>query len=405
MIGWITEPTTVLLASRLERTHRPDLTFLSPCFSHSVMDSYLNRTNIGTGTVPMDATLSSTQIDPHRDVDVAASAAKDRWTGVEDALSRLAHRAARDIADPRTRTDESDVSAGHQAAAPANASQVSAGPQADGPSALATLRPAEFRNDPLRREEPSTIGRVARAATRFLVALGVGVGGTFAWQSYGDAAKGMIANLAPQLAWISSRLATNPARDPAPTSAPTAPGPAIEASTPQPAAAQAASVAQAATDMPAAAAAQAAPPVAPTATEQAATNTTARTVPAPPSPDQQQLDTMARDIGDLRQSVEQLAARQEQMARDMASLKATEASRHRIAAPPRPAAARKPPPQAAPQAIPALSSALSSPQPLPPPPPIASAPPMPAVSPPPAAPPQPAAEPQPLRPPMPVPGQ
>jgi len=353
----------------------------------------------------MDATLSSAQDDPRHDADVASSAAKDPWTGVEDALSRLAHRAARDIAEPGTRKDESDVSAGRQVAqatVPASASDVSAGPQVDGPSVLATVRPAEFRNEPFPSKKASRSGRVTRAVTRFLIALFVGVAGSLAWQTYGDAAREMIANRVPQLAWISSRSVTGEPLGPAATTGQTASSPAIEASASQPAAAQAAPVANASIDMPQAAAARTAP-VAQAAAEQTAASVAAQAVPAAPSPDQQQLDAMARDIGALRQSVEQLAARQEQMTRDMARLQAAEASRHRIAAPPRPAAARKPPMPA--QAPPILSSAVSSPmpQPLPPPPQISSGPPMPAVSPPPAAPPQPTLEPQPLRPPMPVP--
>jgi hypothetical protein len=129
-------------------------------------------------------------------------------------------------------------------------------------------------------------------------------------------------------------------------------------------------------------------PVAQAAPEQTAATTAAPAAPAARSPDQPQLDAVARDIGALRQSVEQLATRQEQMSRDMAKLQAVEMSRHRTSASPAHVAAapaRRPPmpPQAAPQ----VSSALPSPPP------------------PPAAPPPPATAPQPLRPPMPVLGQ
>ncbi len=105
----------------------------------------------------------------------------------------------------------------------------------------------------------------------------------------------------------------------------------------------------------------------------------------PASPDLQQLEAMARDRAAVRQSVEQLAAGQEQMARNMARLQAAEQDiRHRILAPPpQPAAApaRKPAPppaQPAPQisatpAPPAQISAAPPPPALPPP----SRPPMP----------------------------
>jgi hypothetical protein len=383
----------------------------------------------------MDSTLGSVQTDPHHDVAVAPLAAKEHWSGVEGALSRLAHQAARNHPDPQTHTDgdnivvvpqaaepamlviapapqaaersalvtAADVSAVPPAAAPsvrvtpsdvptvpqvagpsvrATPPDVPAGPQVGGPSVLAAVRPAEFRNDPFLGEKPSAIRRTTRAVTRFLIAVCLGIAGSLAWQSYGGAAREMIANRVPQLAWISSRPVINQGPGPAPTLGQAASGPAIEASAPQPAAAQAAPVAQ-------------------TAPEQTAASLAAPTAPAAPSPDHQQLDAAARDIGALRQSVEQLAARQEQMARDMAKLQAVETSRHRVSAPPphpAAAAARRPLPPAAPQ----VSSAVPSPQ---PPPLMASEPPPHARPPQPAAPPQPAMAPPPLRPPMPVQGQ
>jgi hypothetical protein len=252
---------------------------------------------------------------------------------------------------------------------------------------LAAVRPAEFRNDPLLGEKPPLGRRATRAVIRFLIAVCVGIAGSLAWQSYGGVAREMIANRVPQLAWISSRPVTSQAPGPAAATGQAASAPAFEASAPQPAAAQAAPMAQAATDTPPAAAAQALP-VAQAAPEQTAATTAAPAAPAARSPDQPQLDAVARDIGALRQSVEQLATRQEQMSRDMAKLQAVEMSRHRTSASPAHVAAapaRMPPkpPQAAPQ----VSSALPSPPP------------------PPAAPPPPATAPQPLRPPMPVLGQ
>jgi hypothetical protein len=265
---------------------------------------------------------------------------------------------------------------------------------------LAAVRPAEFRNDPLLGEKPPLGRRATRAVIRFLIAVCVGIAGSLAWQSYGGVAREMIANRVPQLAWISSRPVTSQAPGPAAATGQAASAPAFEASAPQPAAAQAAPMAQAATDTPPAAAAQALP-VAQAAPEQTAATTAAPAAPAARSPDQPQLDAVARDIGALRQSVEQLATRQEQMSRDMAKLQAVEMSRHRTSASPAHVAAAAParrppmPPQAAPQ----VSSALPSP------PPTASGPPQHAGPPPPAAPPPPATAPQPLRPPMPVLGQ
>jgi uncharacterized coiled-coil protein SlyX len=421
----------------------------------------------------MDSTLSSGPADPHHDVAVAPVAANQHRSGVEDALAKLAHRAARDVPDPQawiegdgvvavpqapdpsglvTASDASTVpqaaepsvpvtgssvcagraraepsvqvpaadgSAVGQAAEPSvratasdvsavprvavssartTASDVSAAPQVAGPSVLATIRPAEFRNVPFPSDKPSLGSRAARAVTRFLVAVCVGVAGSLAWQSYGGAAREIIADRVPQLAWIAARPMMNQTADPAAATEQAAAMPAIEETASPPA------VAQAATDTPHAAAAQGTP-VAEPVPQQAGANVAAPTAPAAPSSDQQQLETMSRDIGALRQSVEQLTARQERMTREMAKLQAVEMSRHRMSAPPphATAAPRKPPmpPQAPPQVSSAVPSAGPSPQ---PPPLMASEPPQ-HAPPPPAAPPQPATAPQPLRPPMPVLGQ
>jgi hypothetical protein len=181
-------------------------------------------------------------------------------------------------------------------------------------------------------------------------------------QSYGDAAKQMIASAAPQLGWL---LLPSPAEDP-----PSGPEAAVEqpipliASAPQAASAQAGAVAL-------------------TASEAAAS-----TAPAAPSPEMQQLETMAHDLAIVRQSVEQLAAGQEQMARDIANLQtAGQDIRRRIAALPPAAVAptvRKPVPQSA------LAASVAPLSPAPPDPAPASS----AASLPPPEPP--------LRPPMPV---
>jgi hypothetical protein len=68
----------------------------------------------------------------------------------------------------------------------------------------------------------------------------------------------------------------------------------------------------------------------------------------------QQLETMAHDLAVVRQSLEQLAAGQEQMARDIAKLQAAgQDIRRRMSLPPPAAPAREPvpPPQPAPQGI------------------------------------------------------
>jgi hypothetical protein len=283
----------------------------------------------------MDSKLSLAQAHPHDDGDVVLLAPKD-WTDAEDALSKLAH-----VASDRRRP-----TAGHD---------FSAGPRVSEPSLDATLRPLELNNDPSPIDRPSPKRRTSHRLARFLMVACVGAAATLAWQSYGGTAEQMIANSAPQLSWLlSSPPVMNPpsgreiaAEQPSP--------PAVQASAPQAPSAQA--------DADASKAPEAAASTAPTA----------------PSPELlQQLETMTHDLAAVRQSVEQLAAGQEQMAREIAGLqRAGQDIRRRISALPPPAAAtaRRPalPPQPAPQSsaaalppAPPQPTAQSSGVPLPP---------------------------------------
>ena len=63
------------------------------------------------------------------------------------------------------------------------------------------LRPT-ILEDPFPNGQPSLRKRASRALSRFLAIFCVGVGTTLAWQSYGDAAREMIANSYPQLGWL-----------------------------------------------------------------------------------------------------------------------------------------------------------------------------------------------------------
>jgi hypothetical protein len=91
-----------------------------------------------------------------------------------------------------------------------------------------------------------------------------------------------------------------------------------------------------------------------------------------------QLEVMGRDLADLRQTVNRLAVGQQQMTRDIASLQAGEKDiRHRISAPtPKPAAASasKPPPQGGPRTLAAPPPPALPPTPLQPAPEIATVP-------------------------------
>ena len=155
-----------------------------------------------------------------------------------------------------------------------------------------TEPPIQARIRPTDRgiEQPSLDKRASGGFARFLIIFCIGVAATLVWQSYGDAAREMIASSSPQLRWLAPQT-----------------------------------VAQTAPDM-----------VAPTA-------------PSTPSPDVQQLKAMSLGLAAVRQSVDQLAAGQQQMATDIAKLQADEQDiLHKMtSAPlPRPAAApaRKPVP-------------------------------------------------------------
>jgi hypothetical protein len=58
-----------------------------------------------------------------------------------------------------------------------------------------------------------------RRLARFLIVFGVGVGTILAWQSYGDAARAMIANSSPQLGWLAPQTAPVVPIAPAPAAA------------------------------------------------------------------------------------------------------------------------------------------------------------------------------------------
>ena len=66
------------------------------------------------------------------------------------------------------------------------------------------IRPT-ILEDPFPNGQSPLRKRASRALSRFLAIFCVGVGTTLAWQSYGDAAREMIANSYPQLAWLAPR--------------------------------------------------------------------------------------------------------------------------------------------------------------------------------------------------------
>jgi len=175
-------------------------------------------------------------------------------------------------------------------------------------------RPVELTEEPLPPPPPQRpVGRRAgRRFLRFVITLGIGVGGTLAWQTYGDDARQMAAMAYPeQLGWIAPQAASTVAAAP---------------STPA---------------------------------------TVAAAAPAAPALDQQQLNSLSLNLAAVRQSVEQLATQvasaQQQMSGEIARLQASEQDiLNKIAAPaprPAPVAARKPPPPPAPTASPPAAAA------------------------------------------------
>src|SRR2546430_3144678 len=217
--------------------------------------------------------------DPHDIVVVAADAVA--VAPADEELSNLLHDAARRLSQAQARA-ASDVPAG------------AAIPPVD-----TTFRPAAV-NDVLAPGRFRSIGRGAmRAFAAVLLATCIGVAG-IAWESYGDAAQQMIAQWAPRLALTSSL----PPEKPALSAQPAPPVVQAEAANPAP-------------PQPLPPAQTAAPGVAPSAAAESA----------------QLLQSMARDlatvgqeIGQLRASIEQLKASQQQISRDIAKASEAKAS-------------------------------------------------------------------------------
>src|SRR6266849_1312027 len=67
------------------------------------------------------------------------------------------------------------------------------------------VRPTALENDPFPIGQPSLRKRASRALARFLITFCIGVAATLAWQSYGDAARQMIANSYPLLGSLAPR--------------------------------------------------------------------------------------------------------------------------------------------------------------------------------------------------------
>jgi hypothetical protein len=71
------------------------------------------------------------------------------------------------------------------------------------------VRPTILENDESQSQKPSLRKRASRAITRFLTTFCIGVAATLAWQSYGDAAREIIASSYPQLGWLAPQAEPN----------------------------------------------------------------------------------------------------------------------------------------------------------------------------------------------------
>jgi hypothetical protein len=167
-------------------------------------------------------------------------------------------------------------------------------------------RSSSLKDDQVASDRPPVGRRMFRTLTRFSIAVLIGIGGTLAWQSYGDVAREMVIARAPTLAWLLSVSTTR--------------SPAVAATSPDPV---------------------------------------------------QQLEPLASNLDVVRRSVEQLAAKQDQMAQNIATLQVVEEDiRQKISStPPSPSQQAAPIPQPKPPQPRAQSSAVqSSSVPRPPPP-------------------------------------
>ena len=147
--------------------------------------------------------------------------------------------------------------------------------------------------------ENQTKRRGSRGFARFLLAICIGVAGTLAWQSYGEATKQIIATRAPELGWSpeAKQMIASWVQQLGWTKPPAGP--------------ENTAVRPSALETPQAA------PVAQTAPENVAPK-----APAALSFDSEQVQQLTRSLTTLQQIVLQLAAGQDRMAREMARLEA-----------------------------------------------------------------------------------
>src|SRR5258708_294105 len=107
-------------------------------------------------------------------------------------------------------------------------SESSADPTPANPSVEApAVRAVDLKKDRFPNGRSALGKRVLLALVRFLIVFCIGVAATFAWQSYGDAARERIASSYPQLGWLAPQAAriARSGPDTIGLAAPTAPSP------------------------------------------------------------------------------------------------------------------------------------------------------------------------------------
>jgi hypothetical protein len=214
--------------------------------------------------------------------------------------------------------DTADITSVHDVSIAPERPDFSDEPQTPEPSVHAPRRPSAKKVQ-LASRRPSAGRRLFRSIGRFFIIALIGVGGTLAWQSHGDEATAMIRTWAPSLAWLLPE--------------PTMPSGGLSAAD------RTASAGTQRADVPRSGAEASISPVW-----------------------EQRIEVMARELALVRQSIEQLAANQDQMAQNITSLQTIEQDiREKLSAPrpsqAPPAAAQRNTPRAAPSPAPAAQPA------------------------------------------------
>jgi len=199
---------------------------------------------------------------------------------------------------------------------------------------------AEIRAVASNNKQASLRKRTARGLACVLIILSMGVAATFAWQSYGNATKKMIASSYPQLGWlppetvaaqttpeITSSIAPATTSDPQEKTVAAETIPEKTSPIAPPTSSESQEKTAAVETIP-----ETTSQTVPAATSESQEKTVAaKTIPertssiAPPTTSaSQEIKAILMTLGAVRQSVDHLTARQQQMANDIARLKAAE---------------------------------------------------------------------------------